>query len=115
MLNPLREIDKWVRRLRCYAWKQWGSAGYRELRKRGVIVRKAWNKEQERAWPVEAESNASPVAGAACEIVSSDGAVRVGAGQGSMSVTVIQGTAGYVIRLSGGVGGRGREASSDTD
>ena len=23
-------------RLRCYQWKQWGSAGYRELRKRGV-------------------------------------------------------------------------------
>ena len=42
--SPLREIDKWVRRrLRCYAWKQWGSAGYRELRKRGVTVREAWN------------------------------------------------------------------------
>ena len=28
VLSPLREIDKWVRRrLRCYAWKQWGSAG----------------------------------------------------------------------------------------
>ena len=38
VLSPLREIDKWVRRrLRCYAWKQWGSAGYRELRKRGVV------------------------------------------------------------------------------
>lgn len=44
VLNLLREIDKWVRRrLRCYAWKQWGSAGYRELRKRGVSVREAWN------------------------------------------------------------------------
>ncbi|WP_370868878.1 group II intron maturase-specific domain-containing protein [Polaromonas sp.] len=31
VLSPLREIDKWVRRrLRCYAWKQWGSAGYRD-------------------------------------------------------------------------------------
>ena len=28
VMSPLREIDKWVRRrLRCYAWKQWGSAG----------------------------------------------------------------------------------------
>ncbi len=44
VLSPLREIDKWVRRrLRCYAWKQWGSAGYRELRKRGISVREAWN------------------------------------------------------------------------
>ena len=31
VLSPLREIDKWVRRrLRCCAWKQWGSAGYRD-------------------------------------------------------------------------------------
>lgn len=44
VLSPLREIDKWVRRkLRCYHWKQWGPAGYRELRKRGVTVREAWN------------------------------------------------------------------------
>ncbi|WP_215853513.1 group II intron reverse transcriptase/maturase [Acidithiobacillus ferrooxidans] len=44
VLSPLRDIDKWVRRkLRCYLWKQWGPAGYRELRKRGVTVREAWN------------------------------------------------------------------------
>ena len=43
VLSPLRDIDKWVRRkLRCYLWKQWGSAGYRELRKREVSVREAW-------------------------------------------------------------------------
>ncbi|MDA8181625.1 MULTISPECIES: reverse transcriptase domain-containing protein [Acidithiobacillus] len=43
VLSPLRDIDKWVRRkLRCYLWKQWGSAGYRQLRKRGVSVREAW-------------------------------------------------------------------------
>lgn len=44
VLSPLRDMDKWIRRrLRCYQWKQWGRAGYRELRKRGVTVREAWN------------------------------------------------------------------------
>ena len=44
VLSPLRDIDKWIRRkLRCYQWKQWGRAGYRELRQRGVTVREAWN------------------------------------------------------------------------
>ena len=32
-----------------------------------------------------------------------------------MRETVFQGTAGYVIRMSGGVGGWGREASSYPD
>ena len=44
VLSPLRDIDKWIRRkLRCYQWKQWGRAGYRELRRRRVSVRDAWN------------------------------------------------------------------------
>ena len=44
VLSPLRDIDKWIRRkLRCYQWKQWGRAGYRELRRRGVSVREAWH------------------------------------------------------------------------
>ncbi|TLD44634.1 MAG: hypothetical protein FAZ92_03116 [Accumulibacter sp.] len=44
VLSPLRDLDKWVRhKLRCHLWKQWGRAGYRELRKRGVSVREAWH------------------------------------------------------------------------
>ncbi|MGH8846593.1 MAG: group II intron maturase-specific domain-containing protein [Polaromonas sp.] len=45
VLSPLREIDKWVRRrLRCYAWKQWGSAGYRDTSENAESrVREAWN------------------------------------------------------------------------
>jgi RNA-directed DNA polymerase len=39
-----KELDSWIkRRLRCYLWKQWGRAGYRELRRRGVSRDLAWN------------------------------------------------------------------------
>jgi len=39
-----RELSSWInRRLRCYLWKQWGRRGYRELRKRGVSRKLAWN------------------------------------------------------------------------
>ncbi len=42
--SPLRDLDKWIRRrLRSYHWKQWGRRGYRELRKRGVEIKLAWN------------------------------------------------------------------------
>ena len=42
--NRLRELNCWItRRLRCHLWKQWGSRGYRELRKRGVTRDLAWN------------------------------------------------------------------------
>jgi RNA-directed DNA polymerase len=54
VLSPLRDIDKWVRRkLRCYLWKQWGPAGYRELRKRGVTPRSVEH-QQIGAWSVAA-------------------------------------------------------------
>jgi group II intron reverse transcriptase/maturase len=44
VMSPLRDTDKWIRRkLRCYTWKQWNRSGYRNLRKRGVSVREAWN------------------------------------------------------------------------
>ena len=70
---------------------------------------------QERAWPVAAESNASTESGTTCKVVSSNGAARVGISQGRMRSAALQGTAGYVTRMSGGVGGRGREASSYPD
>jgi len=42
--SPLRDLDKWVRRkLRCYIYKQWGRSGYRQMRRRGVERRLAWN------------------------------------------------------------------------
>ena len=44
VLSPLRDLDKWLRRrLRSYLWKQWGRSGYRQLRKRGIERRLAWN------------------------------------------------------------------------
>jgi hypothetical protein len=42
--SNLRELGAWMlRKLRCFLWKQWGSRGYRELRKRGVSRDLAWN------------------------------------------------------------------------
>lgn len=42
--EQLRGLTAWLlRRLRCYQWKQWGSRGYRELRKRGISRDLAWN------------------------------------------------------------------------
>jgi len=44
VLSPLRDLDKWIRRkLRCYVLKQWGRSGYRQMRRRGVDRRLAWN------------------------------------------------------------------------
>jgi hypothetical protein len=44
VLSPLRDLDKWIRRkLRCYHGKQWGRAGGREPRRRGVSVHEAWH------------------------------------------------------------------------
>jgi hypothetical protein len=44
VLNPLRDLDNWVRRkVRCHLGKHWARAGYRELRKRRMSVREAWN------------------------------------------------------------------------
>jgi hypothetical protein len=64
---------------------------------------------QERARAMAPEPNASTECGTACKAVSSDGVARIGTGQGSMRETKCQGTAGYVTRMSGGVGGEGRE------
>ena len=39
-----RHLDSWIRRrLRCYLWKQWNRRRYRELFKRGVDLKLAWN------------------------------------------------------------------------
>jgi hypothetical protein len=94
VLSPLREIDKWVRRkLRCYLWKQWGPAGYRELRR--PMVHGACRRH--RHWRSRYHCASSKTWDYP--------ALRHGRNS-------IHQTAGYVIRTSGGVGGRGREASS---
>lgn len=42
--SGFKELDSWIRRrLRSDHWKQWGRRCYRELRKRGVSRRLAWN------------------------------------------------------------------------
>jgi len=42
--QKFRELTAWIkRRLRAYQWTQWGRAGYRELRKRGISRDLAWN------------------------------------------------------------------------
>lgn len=39
-----KDLDKWIRRrLRCVQLKQWDRSGYKELKKRGVSTRLAWN------------------------------------------------------------------------
>lgn len=44
VLSSVRDLDKWIRRrLRSYVWKQWGRAGYRQLRRLGVDRQLAWN------------------------------------------------------------------------
>jgi RNA-directed DNA polymerase len=42
--HVFKELDSWIRRkLRCYVLKQWGRRRYKELKKRGVSRKLAWN------------------------------------------------------------------------
>ena len=42
--HVFKELDSWIRRkLRCYVLKQWGRKRYKELKKRGVGRKLAWN------------------------------------------------------------------------
>lgn len=44
IISIFKELDKWIRRrLRVVMWKQWGRRGYRELVKRGISRRLAWD------------------------------------------------------------------------
>ena len=93
-----------------------GQRGWpRYFRKRGGQRARGLKHKQECAWLMAIESNVSAESGSICNVVSSNAAARIGTGQASMRSTMIQGTAGYVTRMSGGVGGRGREASSYPD
>jgi hypothetical protein len=111
VLSPLRDLDKWVLcPLRCYLWKQWGRAGYRELRKRGCLC-------------VQRGIPASPhtVHGGCRRRRPCRSRSRCASSNKwdyralRRDRNSIHRTAGYVTRSSGGVGGGGREAFSYPD
>ena len=111
VLSPLRDIDKWVRRkLRCYLWKQWGPAGYRELRKRGVSVREAWNTSKSAHGPWRLSKTPALAIALPLRFF-----INLALPNLAPPPNSIHRTAGYVTRTSGGVGRRGREASSYPD
>jgi RNA-directed DNA polymerase len=79
VLSPLRDIDKWIRRkLRCYHWKQWGRAGYRELRRRGFSVREAWHTSKSARRTVAPVENSSACASTPGAILSQFGVAEFG-------------------------------------
>ena len=98
--------------LRMEAMGQRGLPRY--FRKRGVTRALGLEHKQERVWPMAAEPYVSIEAGAAFAFLSSAGAAGTGNRQGSMRPTFVQGTAGYVTRMSGGVGGRGFGRTAST-
>jgi RNA-directed DNA polymerase len=114
VLSPLREIDKWVRRrLPCCAWKQWGSAGYCELTKRGVSVREAGNTSKSAHGPWRLSRTPALSLALPAKLFRQMGLPELAPARAASDQ--FQGTAGYVTRMSGGVGGRGREAPSYPD
>jgi RNA-directed DNA polymerase len=97
VLSPLRDIDKWIRRkLRCYHWKQWGRAGYRELRRRGVSVREAWNTSKSAHGPWRLSN--TPALALALPVLQQFGAAKFG---GEVGVQFIEPPC---TRSHGGVG-----------
>jgi hypothetical protein len=107
--STCQALDAWRRRrLRCSGWQQWGRRRSRELRTRGVSQDLAWHTCQSapargaaaaaRRWPSRYQDTTVIGSGAHAFI-------------GSLVVDAAHRTAGYVPRLSGGVGGAGREAS----
>jgi group II intron reverse transcriptase/maturase len=101
VLSPLQDIDKWIRRkLRCYLWKQWGRAGYRELRKRGVSVREAWNTSKSAHGPWRLSNTPALRLALPVRYFTNLGLPAIAARQ-----EYIHRTAVYVTRMHGGVGG----------
>jgi hypothetical protein len=106
VLSPLRDINKWARRkLRCYHWKQWGRAGYLELRRRGVSVREAWNTAKSAHGPWRLSKTPALALALPARYFSSLGLSEFG---GEVTDSIHR-TAVYVIRSHGGVGGGGCE------
>jgi len=72
-------------------------------------------RQQERSWPMANLANPGTIGGDANEFLQRNGPARTGASQGLTRMHSTQRTAVYVIRMHGGVGGRGREVPSYPD
>lgn len=105
--SPLADLDKWIRRrLRC--WLSGTAQAWR-------LGARSLEHQQERTRPMAHLENPGAHARDADEILQKPGAAQSGRCQRMSSRYSTQRTAGYVIRMSGGVRGRGREVPSYLD
>ena len=100
--QKFRELTAWIkRRLRCYIWKQWGRAGYRELRKRGGQPRTCLEYKQVASRPMAPQSQSGP------QLRTHDWPFRRLRATLTPCNESVTETPCYVIRMAGVVGGDG--------